>query len=322
MRVAFLLEAPNIRGSGVASYDYAHFNEVLLNNESFFVFNRAHEKDFHPLGEKRISDRFPVFYLNQIDDLDSVLTREKIDFMYTIRTGHLEPGIPKSCNSGVHVMFQHYVPHGTVYAYVSEWLSLQARAHLGVEVPYVPHMVHGPRSPTINLRKRLRIPQDAVVFGRYGGFTQFDLKMAQRAVAEVVAHSKHHYFLFMNTHKFIQHPRVFFLPANTDLQNKCSFIHACDAMLHARRLGESFGMAIAEFLYQGKPVIAWKSGNDLNHLSMLGDKGIFYQSQQQLVSILRSFLPERHIAEHYRAIADNFSAEKTMAKFQQVFLSA
>ena len=321
MRVAFLLETPNIRGSGVASYDYAHFNEVLLNNQSFFIFNRAHEKDFHPLGVKRIGERFPVLYLQQIGDLDGLLAREKIDFMYTIRTGHIEPGIPSNCPCGVHAMFQHYVPHGTVYAYVSEWLSLQAKQHLGVDVPYVPHMVYGPRQANINLRKRLRIPQDALVFGRYGGFTQFDLKMAQQAVVEVLSRSKHHYFLFMNTHKFIHHSRVFFLPPSTEPQNKCSFIQACDAMIHGRRLGESFGMSIAEFLYQGKPVIAWNSGNDLNHLHMLGEHGLFYDSQQKLVSLLLSFAPDDHPTERYQAIADKFSAEKTMAKFNDVFLT-
>ena len=107
MRIAFLLECPNIRGTGVASYDYALYNEELLHNESLFICNRSRESEFHPLGLKRIQSRFPIAYLNHLDELDTVLKREKVDFMYTIRTGHLEPGIPKECPTGVHVMFQH-----------------------------------------------------------------------------------------------------------------------------------------------------------------------------------------------------------------------
>lgn len=321
MRLAFLLECPNVRGTSVASYDYALYNEELLNNESMFICNKAKETEFHPLGLKRIQQRFPIVYLNQLDDLDDVLKREKADFMYTLRTGHLEPGIPKECPTGVHVMFQHYEPHGTVYAYISQWLSLRAKKHIFVDVPYVPHMVYGPKEPNINLRKRVGIPKNAIVFGRYGGFTQFDIAMVQRAVVEVVERTKDRYFLFMNTKKFADHPRIKFLPPTTNLQNKCNFIHACDAMLHARRLGESFGMSIAEFLYQGKPIIAWATGNDLNHVHMLGKNGIFYNTDKDLIPILLSFAPRAHNPTTYQGIAAQFSPQRTMEQFEKVFLN-
>ena len=320
MRVAFLLEAPNIRGSGVASYDYAHFNEEILQNESLFICNRAHEQEFHPLGQKRLEDRFCVVYLNDITSLDEALRRERVDFMYTIRTGHLEPGIPKDCPCGIHVMFQHYTPHGTVYAYVSQWLSLQAKQALGVDVPYVPHMVYGTQNARRGLRRRLGIPREAVVFGRYGGFTQFDLALAQQAVIEVLKKSEQHYFLFMNTKKFYEHPRIIYLPPTTEPNHKCTFIQACDAMLHARRLGESFGMSIAEFLYQGKPVIAWHLGNDLNHVFMLKEHGLFYQTKNELVSLLLGFDRTKHSKELYQGIVEPFSPERVMERFNQVFL--
>ena len=63
------------------------------------------------------------------------------------------------------------------------------------------------------------------------------------------------YFLFMNTPEFYIHPRVIYLSPETNLQKKADFILACDAMLHARSLGESFGLSVAEFLFHGKPAV-------------------------------------------------------------------
>ncbi|MEC7987187.1 MAG: hypothetical protein VX278_18605 [Myxococcota bacterium] len=320
MRLAFLLEAPNVRGTTVATYDYAHYAEELLGHESIIICNRSKEAECHPLGVQRIQQRFPVLYIDDLSELNATLKREKIDFMYNIRTGHREDGVPDVCRSGIHVMFQHYEPHGTVYAYISEWLSQMAQQHLNVHVPYVPHMVHGPREPQEDLRRRLGIPQKAIVYGRYGGFTQFDIQLAHRAVRKVLRTSKSHYFLFMNTKRFITHPQVVYVDAETTLQKKCDFIHACDAMLHARRLGESFGMSIAEFLYQGKPVITWFTGNDLNHVHMLGAKGIYFRTQEDLTRILLRFTPERYSPQTFQDIVRPFSPEEVMRSFQNVFL--
>lgn len=36
---------------------------------------------------------------------------------------------------------------------------------------------------------------------------------------------------------------------------RCAFIRTCDAMLHARMSGETFGLAIAEFSAHNRPVL-------------------------------------------------------------------
>ena len=40
-----------------------------------------------------------------------------------------------------------------------------------------------------------------------------------------------------------------------DLNYKVKFINTCDAMIHARAMGETFGLAVAEFSKKNKPVI-------------------------------------------------------------------
>ena len=58
---------------------------------------------------------------------------------------------------------------------------------------------------------------------------------------------------------------------------------------HARVLGESFGLACAEFAYFGKIVLAFSyTPNDAcNHFTMLKDDGLAgYKTQEDLVKLL------------------------------------
>ena len=46
-------------------------------------------------------------------------------------------------------------------------------------------------------------------------------------------------------------------PLTPDRQGVADFVASCDAGLNARIAGENFGLAIAEFLAQDKPVLVW-----------------------------------------------------------------
>ena len=95
------------------------------------------------------------------------------------------------------------------------------------------------------------------------------------------------YFLFMNTQKFYEHPRIIYLDKNLDLQYKSKFINTCDAMIHARDMGETFGLSIAEFSIKNKPIITCNCG-DLEHIKILGDKAILYNSTDDLIHIFKN----------------------------------
>jgi hypothetical protein len=51
----------------------------------------------------------------------------------------------------------------------------------------------------------------------------------------------------MNIDSFATHERLIFLPGSADLDYKVQFINTCDGMIHARGIGESFGLAYGEF---------------------------------------------------------------------------
>jgi hypothetical protein len=60
-------------------------------------------------------------------------------------------------------------------------------------------------------------------------------------------------------------------------------------MIHARFLGESFGLACGEFSIKNKPVITY--GNCLHrcHINILGDKAILYNNKKELIDIFNDY---------------------------------
>jgi hypothetical protein len=116
--------------------------------------------------------------------------------------------------------------------------------------------------------------------GCYGGADSFNLDFAKREVVKAVKKRSDLYFLFMNIEPFAKHERLIFLPGNSDLFIKVKFINTCDGMIHARGIGESFGLACGEFSTKGKPVITYSMSPQRSHIEILGSKGVFYKGKR------------------------------------------
>jgi hypothetical protein len=335
--IAFHSYQLGLRGTEVAVYDYAHYNETILKNSSIIV-TPYNSKGHHHLSIEKFKKRFPVYFYNSESELEAILKKEKADLFYSIRPGGHAYPMPNNIKIAIHSVFQKYEPHGDVYAYISEWLS---RKMSNLKYPYVPHMINLYQTEE-DLRNELGIPQDAIVFGRHGGVDSFDLLFVKRAVYTFAKKNPDKYFVFLNTDNFldrneffrsnalsllskIRYPlksmrNIIFLEGSNDPYFKRKFLNTCDYMLHARRQGESFGLAIGEFSYLGKPVITCSRNyiKDTAHFEMLGAKGIYYKNSSQLITVLnklsRSCQP--CITEY-----SHFSPEKVMEKFRDVFLS-
>ena len=81
------------------------------------------------------------------------------------------------------------------------------------------------------------------------------------------------FYLFLNTPRFINHPRVLHLDSTNDDSLINRYLYACDAMLHARWEGETFGLACAEFLIRSKPILTWSESRERNHF-LLADNSV------------------------------------------------
>jgi hypothetical protein len=299
------------RGTDVALYDYADYNETLLGNRSLIVSPAGADNSDY----ERFANRFPVFLYDSPAALESWLGQQSADFFYTIVSGEPEWLPTGSFRTLVHAVFNAYTPFGDVYATISDWV-VDHRSH--GNLPVVPHMIRLPQEDG-NLRAELGIPPEAIVFGRHGGFNTFDLPFVHDVISNLVYRRPDIWFLLLNTQPFHKHPHIVHLPKTTDPVRKTQFINSCDAMLHARAAGESFGLAVGEFSLRNKPVFTWLEGYDKHHLRvLLGKGGLFYTAADDLWQQLEAFRPQP--AQDWDCYSRRFSPAAVMRQFEEVFL--
>ncbi|MEP3280619.1 MAG: hypothetical protein ABJN26_10840 [Stappiaceae bacterium] len=314
MRIGFQAGAINERGMSVALHDYANAAQSILGHECFIFYDEV-------ASDPAVVDKFRS-HLNLISltgSTDHRRTTEpyQLDFCYYIRDGRQRPLSIAAERSGVHAVFRHFEPHGDVYAYVSDWLAHWMSADAA---PAVPHIVDLP-APSDDLRAELSLPKDAFVVGRYGGFDQFNVPFAQLAVIEALSARSNIHFVFVNTEKFVDHPRALFLPPIVQPEKKVDFIAACDVGLNAKKIGESFGLANAEFMTLGKPVFSWAGGMDRNHLHLSPRAEWNYRTKKDLVRLLTDYELSDIDSDLARTAMEAYKPAPVMARFEDVFLS-
>jgi hypothetical protein len=325
-RVLFYDPNMNERGTSSAIYDYADYNETILENQSFIVGSKKGENTNY----KKFAKRFETLISENLNEVQNIANQLECQYFYTLKYGFNDGIILKKILNCVHVVFPSYEPHGDVYAYVSEWLSRE----YGQNSPFVPHMINLPDDGA-NYKDYFKI-HDKFVFGWYGG-KNFEIEFAQKAVIQCARTRKDAFFLFMNQEPFCSEPNVVFLPVSYDPYEKVRFINTCDVMLHANNRGETFGLAIGEFSSKNKPVITYSLKDTLrynytekfydfwwehpgkNHILTLGKKGIYYDNQEQLLNILMNIEKKEIVNKDWNCFKE-YTPVKVMKKFNEVFL--
>jgi len=193
----------------------------------------------------------------------------------------------------------------------------------------------------------IRIPKEATVFGRHGGDDSFDIPWVQEAVVEIAKENQNIWFLFLNTRVFrgaAGISNIVFLPATADPVLKRRFLNTCDAMLHGRQRGETFGLSCLEVAILGKPVLTYADSPERAHLKILGEAAVAYKNAQHLRGLLldrgrwseigsrrtedggrKSVVGSRwSVAGGRKSVNGLFSSyepEAVIKKFQEVFLT-
>ena len=140
-----------------------------------------------------------------------------------------------------------------------------------------------------DLRDILNIPKEATVRTSHGGSDSFKPPFLHEMILKALSRHKDLYFVFMNFAPFVQHKRLIFFPGNSDINYKMQFINTADGLIHARGIGESFGLAFSEFLIKNKQVITYAMPPQQNHIKILGDKALLYKGKVDLESLLLRF---------------------------------
>jgi hypothetical protein len=291
--VAFLSNKLTLRGTEIAIYDYADYNEKILGNKSIII-TRDYEKiknlwDVDIKAYNKFKSRFEVFYYESPEDIDKIVIKNRVSHLFIIKAGSYDGLISKYCKNIIHCVFDVSQPHGQVYTPIGQSIN---QIH-GTNYPVTPHMVTVPECDE-NIKNELNIPEDAIVFGRYGGTESFDIKFVHDAIKNIVNSRNDVYFLFMNTNVFYEHKNIIYLPGNADMIYKRKFINTCDALIHARERGETFGLTCGEFSICKKPVITWGGSREREHLIILKDKAVIYNSKEELYNIFETFTKNKY----------------------------
>jgi|694.fasta_scaffold123169_3 glycosyltransferase involved in cell wall biosynthesis len=308
-----------IRGTSVALYNYADYNEKILGNKSIIM---TRPDDYVNAAKDKFTKRFEChFSWFHGYDTENFAKSVGADYFYVIKEGTQRDGIIlQNTPTLVHSVFCNNDPHGHRYAYVSDWLA--KNQGYNPETHSVPHMIEKLPPPPYDLRKKLGIPKNKIVFGCYGGSTEFNINWVHHIIKNVVTERDDIVFLFMNINKFNEedHPNIIFLPGTWILEEKSAFINACDAMLHGRFYGETFGLSCGEFAMENKPIITYNGSGERNHIDILGERGIYYEGMEDLYDILNNF--KKYIKfDDYDIPYKQYSPEIIMDKFNKVFLS-
>jgi hypothetical protein len=318
-KIVFYSNELCLRGTTIALYDYALFNQTILGNESLVAYDRN-----SPHNDRGVIKKFEAVFATDgcqtFADVDRLIREHQADLLYAIKSGERDGIVSNLVPTMVHGVFpiRRRDLHGSAYAFVSDWLS---DVYSNGKVPAVPHIVCPPApgyADAGNLRQELGIPQQATVFACHGGQDSFSIRFVRENVLpRVLSLRADSYFVFLNITPFMRHDRVLFLPGCADSEYKDRFINTADAMLHARKLGESFGLACAEFAVRNKPVITFAGSPQRNHLLVLGKTGLMYHGPRHLTKLLLQFDRQRMATRNWDVYSERFAPERIMKLFDR-----
>lgn len=302
------------RGTEIAMYDYAYYNQTILKNKSYIFYEKNNENNNAGVINK-FARYFQIVGVDNFSNVDNYLIENNIKIIYIIKSGHNDGRLSNVAKNIIHCVFTCNEPHGDVYCAVSDWVKNNKRGNINAnKILTLPHIVSLPYHNK-NMREELNIPVDAKVFGRHGGYNTFNINVVKKAVYEIALNNKDIFFLFLNTEEFCgKLPNIIHLDAIIDLDDKRKFINTCDGMLWARSDGETFGLSIAEFSICNKPIIACKTGA-LAHVELLKDKGIWYNNIYELKEIITKFKINNDMDYN---VCKEYSSENVMSIFNNI----
>jgi hypothetical protein len=315
-RIAFYSNQLGERGTEIALYDYAYYNETLLNNKSIIIYNKNHPwNNEHAI--KKFKNKFEVFGISSdanAAEIDNILFLEKCDIIYMILYG-TPIQVPIEAKVCIHcVFFCMDKPFGHVYSSIAPWVKNNNNRY-----PVVPHMINLPDNND-DMREELGIPSSAVVYARYGGLDEFNIEYVHKTIYKVAKNDPNIFFLFANTNKFCDDlPNIIHIGTIIDLDEKVRFINTSDAMIWARNAGETFSCSMGEFSIRNKPILCTRVGI-LGHVALLKENALWYD-ENNLEEILTGFDKEAN-AKHDWNMYKDYMPEPVMQTFKQVFIDS
>jgi len=317
MNIAFFIGEMNYRGVVNSTFQFALKNRINLKNKSIIFYDKTNVLNNKEVI-KKFKKKFKTIPITNFLEIENFKVKYNIDYIYIQKGGERDNFYSKKIKTLVHALYPQKINqiHGYRYVYASEWLS---KNFSNYKIPYVPYMVEMHQTKK-NLRKIFNIKKKQVVLGCHGGESSFNLKFAQDVIKKILESRTDITFLFLNINKFCKHKRAIFLKGTIEENYKKKFLNTCDAMIYGRSLGESFGLACAEFATLDKPIISYKFNRHKNHKLSLSKKKFYeYGSYSDLYNILMNYKIKSNLK--IRNKYKNCKPNQVTEKFRKIFLS-
>ncbi len=316
MNIAFYVDEMNLRGVALSTYLFALNNIKILKNKSFIFYNK---KNFRNKIEiiKKFKKKFITIGIIDFKEIDEYKEKFKIDYLYTQKSGNKDNWESQKIKTLIHAVYPQKINqiHGYNYAYISEWLS---NNFSNKKIPCI-SLITEEKKITSNLRKNLNIKKKNTIFGCHGGESSFDMKFVQSAVLNIAKKRKDIFFIFLNINKFCNHPQIMFLKGTSNESFKKKFVNTCDAMIYGRSLGESFGLACAEFAIKSKDLISYKFNRHRSHEFNVSKKNFLeYSSYSSLYKLLINYKKKKD--NTFNSKYKKYTEKKIMYDFNKFFL--
>ncbi len=336
------------RGDSANAESLSSALKKYLQIETLIVYNRNSRANNTKKISELISSGHQVISYSKPKDLHSIGKSWGATHSYFFCGGEYSPLWIKNTIRLTHAVFNNYEPHGDRYNYVSEWLFRKASRvkhrytpeakirelkfltgspyalDTNIPIGWVPHIVKPVQGDGESFRKKLKVPKDAIVVGRIGGFSEFNDKAAQNGVVELVEKFQNFYFVFVNTRQFHSHPRIKYIDYLSSLE-KWDFYSAGDLFINGRLMGESFGFSICEALSVGKPIIAPNFHRNLrmdkHHIAILRNSGLLYRSKGEFKRLVIQQSQKPVPKASLIRLVDKFSPKSAMSLFEANFLN-
>lgn len=317
MKIAFHDNSLSLFGTTLALYNWAFYGRELLGLDPIILYNKNHKANNISVIDKfKKTFNNKVFSYSNNNELDDILYKNSCEYFFMEKGGKPDGIISRTSKNLINAISVCNTNdiHGDIFAMGSEWLS----KIIDYKIPFVPYIVTLPEE-NLNLREELNIPKDAFVCGRNGGYETFDIPFVKETIKKILQKRSDIWFIFQCTEKFIEHERVLHIPNTPDSDYKVKFINTCDAMIHARYVGESFGMACGEFSLRNKPIVTWFGSRERSHIDILGDSGIYYNDENDLTTFLLNIQKKDIQNKDWNCYKD-YLPELVMNKFKEVYL--
>ena len=317
MKIGFFVQEMNYRGITNSIFEYAHYNETILKNKSYIFFYRSSKSN-----KKEViyafKKKFKTYGIDKFETIKKINDKIKLNFIYHQVGKADDLDFSYTSQSMVHLVFPQntYKIKENIYFFISSWLSKECS---NFKIPYLPYIVNYKKNQN-NLRKKLGIKNSDIVFGCHGGESSFDLPFVYKTIINISKKRKDIYFVFLNINKFCDHPNVIFLKGTYKKEYKNMFINTCDAMIHGRSIGESFGLACAEFAIKNKPILTYKFCRDRAHMFILKNKILTYSSMSSLNNLITNFNKNKFKKFNTFKLYEKFNPKAVMKSFKKIYI--